>query len=161
PNAAPLMAAITGRGKAAIASTTELSDRRKERVSSSVIARRSLRSAPAQKAFSPAPVRITARTVSSVRARENMCPSAPTSSIDRALAAPGRSSVTRATPSRISSNTGNSASPILARDPRTGADGGAIELRRHLVAHERRRQPRAIDELVEIDARLHAHPLEH
>ena len=62
---APLMAAMVGLRKAASASQKQPKADKKARVSSNDIAKRSLRSAPAQKALSPEPVTTRHRTLSS------------------------------------------------------------------------------------------------
>src|SRR5262245_16487174 len=181
PNAAPLIAAITGRRNAATAFISRLSSSRNPHVCSSDIVRRSFRSAPAEKAL-PAPVTTTARTSLPCFTSAASCPNTPASSatspFDSALAASGRFSVTKAVFARRSSRT-NPVEPSVAvgirpdgitsagdarsagAGARTGADGGPIVLGGDLVADQRRREARAVDQAIQIDAGAHAHPLQH
>ena len=94
PSAKPLTAAITGLPRFSMRSSTSCPKRLDSSASSAVACASSLMSAPAIKALSPAPVRMTPRTASSSRASSNAVRRSVQVGVFRALSTLGRLTVT-------------------------------------------------------------------
>ena len=116
PNACPLRIATVGWGRAAMSPTAALISRTHSFTWESSIPLRSLRSAPAQKARSPAPVRTTTQTASSAATSEAVARRARRASRESAFRRSGRSRIMVAT------------LPFFSR--RTGVESGIVGHRR-------------------------------
>src|SRR5579862_6791208 len=97
PSAKPLTAAITGAAMPAMTSPSRCASDARAPASAGVMAAIALTSAPATKALSPAPVRITQRTAGSPASAVNASSSACNVGPSSALSARGRLTVTVAT----------------------------------------------------------------
>ncbi len=104
PRAKPLTAAIQGCGAPSMAATTLRPSNDAWRASSGLMSRNSAMSAPATKAFSPAPVSTTARTSASPAISSATASNSRLVAVFRAFITSGRVTVTTATaPSRLTS----------------------------------------------------------
>src|SRR5215813_2744923 len=120
--------------------------------------RRSLRSAPAENARSPAPVMAMRRARGSAAAARAAASRSVSSSPLSAFIASGRSSTTQATP--LSATSSLTVVMTLPRLSRRLADVRLQVPRRQLVADRGGERVRAGDELVEVHAGLDAHGVE-
>ena len=102
PRAKPLIAATTGLPSRSIRSSTRCPRIDRSCPSTGVCVASSPMSAPATKAFSPAPVRITPRTDASAPSAAKTASSSSITRSFRAFSFSGRLTVTMATPSRLS-----------------------------------------------------------
>jgi hypothetical protein len=115
PSAKPNTAATVGSGQRRTAANPRRNASRCTSQPWSSKPARCLRSAPAQKARSPAAASTTARTDRSVPSGSTASARATASSVVIALSAAGRSRVTVATPSATSTRTGRSGPDALTR----------------------------------------------
>jgi hypothetical protein len=100
PKAKPFMAATTGLGQLSTVFISFWPRSASGRACSGVCLASSPMSAPATKAFSPAPVTMTARTAVSAPTASKQCCSSPIVASFSALSLSGRLTVTKAMPSR-------------------------------------------------------------
>src|SRR6266571_3504719 len=146
PSAYPLTAAITGLVQAANASPRRRPISEKARISSADSPAISLMSAPATNALSPAPVRMIALTSAAIERCSNVMDSSRRTEALSAFMASGRSIVTIASRSSISTRTKPGMGKLLRRpnardedersprgtgklnrsDPHSGAEGGTL-----------------------------------